>query len=82
MLILLQQFEPEALMNYEEIAFLQPEIFDPPINLSLDQRRKLIRLEAGSSKKSSWSAISSWYCWTSKPFSRLIPSILQRSISK
>ena len=46
MLILLQQFEPEALMDYEEIEFLQPETFDLPIDLSLDQRRKLIRLEA------------------------------------
>ena len=46
MLILLQQFEPEALMDYEEIEFLQPETFDLPIDLSLDQRRKRVRLEA------------------------------------
>jgi Spy/CpxP family protein refolding chaperone len=45
-LYLLQQLEPEALMDYEEVEFLQPEIFDLPINLSMDQRRKLVRLEA------------------------------------
>lgn len=43
---LLQQLEPQALMDYEEVEFLQPETFDLPIDLSLDQRRKLVRLEA------------------------------------
>ncbi len=42
----LENLEPSALMDYEEIDFLQPDIFDLPINLSLDQRKKLIGLEA------------------------------------
>ena len=45
-LYLLENLEPSALMDYEEIDFLQPDIFDLPISLSLDQRRKLIKLEA------------------------------------
>lgn len=43
---LLAQLEPDEVMNYEEVEFLQPSIFDLPINLNLDQRKKLIGLEA------------------------------------
>jgi hypothetical protein len=43
---LLAQLEPDQLLDYEEVEYLQPEIFELPISLDLDQRRKLVRLEA------------------------------------
>jgi hypothetical protein len=43
---LLEQLEPAALMDYDEVEFLQPDVFDLPINLNFDQRKKLIGLEA------------------------------------
>jgi len=45
-LYLLENLEPTVLMDYEEVDFLQPDIFDLPINLNLDQRKKLVKLEA------------------------------------
>lgn len=45
-LYVLENLEPSALMDYEEVEFLQPDVFDLPISLSLDQRKKLIKLEA------------------------------------
>lgn len=43
---LLAQLEPHEMLNYHEVEYLQPEIFELPISLDLDQRRKLVRLEA------------------------------------
>lgn len=43
---LLANLEPASLIDFEEIEFLQPGIFDLPISLNLDQRKKLIGLEA------------------------------------
>jgi Spy/CpxP family protein refolding chaperone len=44
---LLAQLEPDELLDYHEVEYLQPDIFELPISLDLDQRRKLVRLEAG-----------------------------------
>ncbi|MEE9368913.1 MAG: hypothetical protein V3V05_08610 [Pontiella sp.] len=33
-------------MHYESIAFLQPDIFDLPLSLSLDQHKQIVVLEA------------------------------------
>lgn len=43
---LLAQLQPGELIDYAGIEFLQPAIFDLPINLDIDQRKKLVRLEA------------------------------------
>lgn len=43
---LLAQLEPHEMLDYHEVEYLQPEVFDLPIDLSLDQRRKLVKLEA------------------------------------
>ena len=43
---LLSQLSPQAALPYETIEYMQPEIFDLPINLSLDQRKQLVVLEA------------------------------------
>lgn len=43
---LLSQMEPEVVMHYGESEFLQPDIFDLPLNLDVKQRKKLINLEA------------------------------------
>jgi Spy/CpxP family protein refolding chaperone len=43
---LLANLEPGALIDFDEIAFLQPEMFDLPIHLNMDQRKKLVKLEA------------------------------------
>lgn len=43
---LLENLEPDALMDYDEIEFLQLDIFDLPVNLDFDQRKKLIGLKA------------------------------------
>ncbi len=45
-ILLLSQLAPSASMPYETIEYLQPEIFDLPLNLSIDQEKKLIALEA------------------------------------
>jgi len=45
-ILLLSQLTPSASMPYETIEYLQPEIFDLPLNLSIDQEKKLIALEA------------------------------------
>ena len=42
----LAQLEPHEMLDYHEVEYLQPEVFDLPIDLSLDQRRKLVKLEA------------------------------------
>jgi len=43
---LLSQLNPQAALPYETIEYMQPDIFDLPINLSLDQRKQLVVLEA------------------------------------
>ncbi len=45
-MMLLSQLTPGASMPYETIEYLQPELFDLPLNLSIDQEKKLIALEA------------------------------------
>ncbi len=45
-ILLLSKLTPSASMPYETIEYLQPEIFDLPLNLSIDQEKKLIALEA------------------------------------
>ena len=42
----LANLELGELMDFDEVEFLQPDIFELPINLNLDQRKKLIGLEA------------------------------------
>ena len=43
---LLSQLNPQAALPYETIEYMQSEIFDLPINLNLEQRKKLVSLEA------------------------------------
>lgn len=43
---LLSQINPQAALPYETIEYMQPDIFDLPINLNLDQRKQLVALEA------------------------------------
>lgn len=43
---LLSQLTPSDSLPYEELDFLQPELFDLPLNLSVKQEKKLIELEA------------------------------------
>lgn len=43
---LLSQLTPSDSLPYEELDFLQPELFDLPLNLSMEQEKKLIGLEA------------------------------------
>lgn len=45
-LFLLSQLTPSDSMPYETIAYLQPEAFDLPLNLTVEQEKKLIALEA------------------------------------
>ena len=43
---LLSQLTPNDSMPYETIEYLQPEIFDLPLNLSVEQEKKIVVLEA------------------------------------
>ena len=43
---LLSQLNPQEALPYETIEYMQPDIFDLPINLNIDQHKKLIVLEA------------------------------------
>jgi hypothetical protein len=45
-ILLLSQLEPRESLPYETIVYLQPETFDLPLNLSLDQKKKIAALEA------------------------------------
>ena len=45
-ILLLSKLAPSASMPYETIEYLQPELFDRPLNLSLDQEKKLVKFEA------------------------------------
>lgn len=44
-LMLLSQLSPENSMPYETISYLQPDIFDLPLNLTVEQEKKIISLE-------------------------------------
>jgi hypothetical protein len=45
-LFLLSQLTPSDSLPYETIAYLQPEAFDLPLNLTVEQEKKLIALES------------------------------------
>jgi Spy/CpxP family protein refolding chaperone len=48
---LLSQLQPSQSMPYETITYLQPDIFDLPLNLTIEQEKKIIALEAALLKK-------------------------------
>lgn len=50
-ILLLSELEPSASLPYETVIYLQPDTFDLPMNLSLDQKKKLVTLEADLMKK-------------------------------
>ena len=50
-LLLLSELEPSASLPYETVVYLQPDTFDLPLNLSVDQKKKLVKLEAKLMKK-------------------------------
>jgi len=43
---LLSQLKPQETLPFESVEYMQPDIFDLPLNLSLDQRKQLVSLEA------------------------------------
>jgi hypothetical protein len=43
---LLTQLQPKASFPYESIDYMRPEVFDLPLNLTRNQRKRLIELEA------------------------------------
>jgi hypothetical protein len=43
---LLAQLNPQETLPYDTIEYMQPDIFDLPLNLSSEQRKELIKLEA------------------------------------
>ncbi len=43
---LLSQLNPKETLPYDSIEYMQPDIFDLPLNLNLDQRKRLVALEA------------------------------------
>jgi len=43
---MLSQLDPVDTLSYDTIAYLQPESFELPLNLSLEQEKKLVALEA------------------------------------
>ena len=43
---LLSQASPQAALPYETIEYMQPDIFDLPINLDTGQRKQLVALDA------------------------------------
>ncbi|MEN7973530.1 MAG: hypothetical protein ABFR47_06810 [Verrucomicrobiota bacterium] len=45
-IFLLSQLQPSESLPYETIVYLQPETFDLPLNLSLEQKKKIVELEA------------------------------------
>lgn len=50
-MLLMSQMQPGDAAQYDSISFLQPEVFDLPLNLSLEQEKKLISLESELMKK-------------------------------
>lgn len=45
-LMLLSQIRPQQSLPYETIQYMQPDIFDLPLNLTVEQEKKIIGLEA------------------------------------
>lgn len=45
-LLLLSQLEPQVSMPYDTIEYMQPDVFDLPLNLNVAQRKMLVTLEA------------------------------------
>jgi hypothetical protein len=45
-LYLLSQLAPNDSLPYETITYLQPEVFDLPLNLSVEQEKQLVEIEA------------------------------------
>jgi len=43
---LLSQLRPQETLPFETVEYMQPDIFDLPLNLNLDQRKQLVSLEA------------------------------------
>ena len=43
---LLKKLNPQASIPFESAAFMQPDLFDLPLNLDHDQRKKMIKLKA------------------------------------
>jgi len=43
---LLSQLRPQETLPFETVEYMQPDIFDLPLNLRLDQRKQLVSLEA------------------------------------
>ncbi|MEN8255990.1 MAG: hypothetical protein ABFR33_11040 [Verrucomicrobiota bacterium] len=43
---LLSQLQPSASLPYETIVYLQPETFDLPLNLSVEQKKEIVELES------------------------------------
>lgn len=44
-LLLLSQLSPDSSLPYETIEYLQPDVFDLPLNLTIKQEKKLIAIE-------------------------------------
>lgn len=45
-LLLLSQLKPQETLPFETVEYMQPDVFDLPLNLSIDQHKQLISLEA------------------------------------
>lgn len=45
-MLLMSQLQPGEAAQYDTIVFLQPDVFDLPLNLSLEQEKQLIKLES------------------------------------
>ena len=44
--LLISQLQPQASLPYDTIEYMQPDVFDLPLNLNVEQRKKLVKLEA------------------------------------
>lgn len=45
-ILLMQQLKPGSATQHDSISFLKPDIFDLPLNLSIEQEKKLIQLKS------------------------------------
>jgi hypothetical protein len=43
---LLSQLRPQETLPFDTVEYMQPEVFDLPLNLSLDQQKQLVSLKA------------------------------------
>ena len=50
-MLLLSQLQPRESLPYETITYLQPDVFDLPLNLSVEQEKKITLLEGDLLKK-------------------------------